>query len=148
MEHPFCEALSGKFRPPTDLENRQHSLVRLANGTFVKGTQEGPAIDDEYGKQIRYAYRPGWAPKVESIIICHALNEKAMALSGIALILGDDAAILDVNFVRPYTDYDINISTYDATKCLMTSTGDEIDAAQAEVTHEAQHFFDQAIYIG
>lgn len=135
----FLEALSGRFRPPSDPAQQEHTLGRLILGTVEKGVPEFGAA----GKS-RYTYTPSWAPVEAQVNLLHD------RISRLTLGSSVGSLIFVNNFVHNHTN-ELIIMDYSVDSLLpeqRLTLGYEFgyDDQQQVVTDTAQRYFDKVSY--
>lgn len=135
----FYDGLSGEFRPACDLEQRTHTLGRLARAAYLKGE-----ITYEETDHATVSYVPSWAGSVTAT--ASISREQGMdRIFGVRLHVPGEvrAPFLDISDAPLMTGDRQLMQVYDGRSELFIDLADDINAAQAMVAERAQAFFDQ-----
>jgi hypothetical protein len=73
----FYDALSGVFKPETDELKREHTLGRLAQCTFLKGTFVEGKSDEVFSA---LGYTPTWAKTIVSTVVYSTVEDSGLAV--------------------------------------------------------------------
>lgn len=144
VHHLFYDALSSEFKPPSDPEERLHTLGRLAYATARKGNEDVGGFN-LYKRSFRYV--PSWAASCEvTAKYTRKFNETLLTLEDLelagsennslrieALPVGDNPD--DPEFRFTITDVACNSETYDL------ELGCKLTVARTALAGVAQEFF-------
>lgn len=148
VHSPFYEALSGEFSVADDSQKKIHTLGRLANATFRKGTRHMMTR-----REVEYVYTPSWSPGVSVELRGNTIrgDRSILKMSGLALCADNDSALtfsdVDVSNTGGSLPPAIQVM-HDIDEGIAMFLEDDADVSRArgKIAGFAAEFFNQAAF--
>ncbi len=130
----FYDALSGKFKPPSDPKGRKHTLARLLNATMERGEVTNPNSHRE-----KRVIVPSWAPIECEVLISH-WDIRSLTLTG------DERQVKFVHTLQDGRPRGLQVFDTDYSDLLVfeahVGADSDYDHTQRKVRNIAQNFFE------